>query len=258
MINHLAKRGAEVVYGSMNPPIHVSGHASSEELKLMLNLVKPRYFVPDPRRIPAARQACVARAASARARPRGHVRTRDRRDAGTRSSRRPQRRTRHGRSRVHRLGIAGRRRGGHDHPRPAASVRRRFRSADHRDQQTHGQERDAAGDREPRLRLDGWRRRGTDARSPPGGGADARIVVRGGAHRLGRDAGEDPRGPEAVPHQADLAPAADHAGDPRGLMGDLPPAPEITMHMRGARQVVARKLEASVEERTDRGGILEV
>ncbi len=46
MINHLAKRGAEVVYGSMNPPIHVSGHASSEELKLVLNLVKPRYFVP--------------------------------------------------------------------------------------------------------------------------------------------------------------------------------------------------------------------
>jgi ribonuclease J len=46
MINHLAKRGAEIVYGSMNPPIHVSGHASCEELKLVLNLVRPRYFVP--------------------------------------------------------------------------------------------------------------------------------------------------------------------------------------------------------------------
>lgn len=46
MINHLAKRGADIVYGSMNPPIHVSGHASSEELKLVLNLVRPRYFVP--------------------------------------------------------------------------------------------------------------------------------------------------------------------------------------------------------------------
>jgi len=46
MLNHVARRGAEVVAGSMNPPVHVSGHASSEELKLMLNLVRPRYFVP--------------------------------------------------------------------------------------------------------------------------------------------------------------------------------------------------------------------
>ncbi|MDP8979517.1 MAG: ribonuclease J [Acidobacteriota bacterium] len=46
MINHVARRGAEVIYGSMNPPVHVSGHASSEELKLVLNLVRPRYFVP--------------------------------------------------------------------------------------------------------------------------------------------------------------------------------------------------------------------
>ncbi len=46
MINHLAKRGADIVYGHMNPPIHVSGHASSEELKLVLNLVRPRYFMP--------------------------------------------------------------------------------------------------------------------------------------------------------------------------------------------------------------------
>lgn len=46
MLNHVAKRGAEVVVGSMNPPVHVSGHASAEELKLVLNLVRPRYFVP--------------------------------------------------------------------------------------------------------------------------------------------------------------------------------------------------------------------
>lgn len=46
MINHLARRKAEVVYGSMNPPIHVSGHGSAEELKLILNLVRPKYFVP--------------------------------------------------------------------------------------------------------------------------------------------------------------------------------------------------------------------
>src|SRR5580700_9148840 len=38
MMNHIAKRGADVVYGSMNPPIHVSGHGSAEELRLVLNL----------------------------------------------------------------------------------------------------------------------------------------------------------------------------------------------------------------------------
>jgi ribonuclease J len=46
MINHFAKRGAEVIYGSMNPPVHVSGHASVEELRLVLNLLRPRYFLP--------------------------------------------------------------------------------------------------------------------------------------------------------------------------------------------------------------------
>ncbi len=46
MINHISKRGADVVYGTMNPPVHVSGHGSAEELRLILNLVRPRFFVP--------------------------------------------------------------------------------------------------------------------------------------------------------------------------------------------------------------------
>src|SRR5262249_23078772 len=46
MINHISRRGADVFYGTMNPPIHVSGHGSAEELRLVLNLVRPRYFVP--------------------------------------------------------------------------------------------------------------------------------------------------------------------------------------------------------------------
>src|ERR1700685_1015417 len=46
MIDHLARRGADVLYGSMNPPLHVSGHGSMEELRLVLNLVRPKYFVP--------------------------------------------------------------------------------------------------------------------------------------------------------------------------------------------------------------------
>jgi ribonuclease J len=45
VINHLARRGAEVVYEGIKH-VHVSGHGSEEELKLVLSLVRPRYFVP--------------------------------------------------------------------------------------------------------------------------------------------------------------------------------------------------------------------
>ena len=47
MIDHLFRRDAHVIYeDGSKPPIHVSGHASQEELKLLINLVKPRYFIP--------------------------------------------------------------------------------------------------------------------------------------------------------------------------------------------------------------------
>jgi ribonuclease J len=47
MLDHLYRRGAHVHYhDGSQPPVHVSGHGSAEELKLMLNLVRPRYFVP--------------------------------------------------------------------------------------------------------------------------------------------------------------------------------------------------------------------
>ena len=45
IIDHLFKRGANVIYDPVSG-IHVSGHSSQEELKLMLNLVRPRFFVP--------------------------------------------------------------------------------------------------------------------------------------------------------------------------------------------------------------------
>jgi len=45
LINHLYRRGAEVHYEKISE-IHVSGHASQEELKTMLQLTRPRYFVP--------------------------------------------------------------------------------------------------------------------------------------------------------------------------------------------------------------------
>jgi len=44
-INRLFQRGATVIYDAISP-IHVSGHASSEEQKLLLNLVRPKYFIP--------------------------------------------------------------------------------------------------------------------------------------------------------------------------------------------------------------------
>jgi ribonuclease J len=44
-INRLFRRGADVIYEAI-APVHVSGHASQEEMKLLLNLVKPEFFVP--------------------------------------------------------------------------------------------------------------------------------------------------------------------------------------------------------------------
>ena len=45
LINHLYRRGAEVFHENVSE-VHVSGHASQEELKLVLNLVRPRWFLP--------------------------------------------------------------------------------------------------------------------------------------------------------------------------------------------------------------------
>jgi ribonuclease J len=45
VINNLYRLGAEVVYQEV-ADIHASGHASQEELKLLLNLTRPRYFIP--------------------------------------------------------------------------------------------------------------------------------------------------------------------------------------------------------------------
>ncbi len=45
VIDKLFKCGANVIYGG-SEKLHVSGHASQEELKLMINMVKPRYFMP--------------------------------------------------------------------------------------------------------------------------------------------------------------------------------------------------------------------
>jgi len=44
-INRLMHRGAEVIYDAI-APVHVSGHASQEEQKLLINLVQPKHFIP--------------------------------------------------------------------------------------------------------------------------------------------------------------------------------------------------------------------
>ncbi|MFH1184307.1 MAG: ribonuclease J [Chloroflexota bacterium] len=44
-INRLMRRGARVIYDGILP-VHVSGHASQEEQKLLINLVKPKHFLP--------------------------------------------------------------------------------------------------------------------------------------------------------------------------------------------------------------------
>ncbi len=45
VVDELLKKGCQVVYESMYE-VHVSGHACQEELKIMQNLVKPKYFIP--------------------------------------------------------------------------------------------------------------------------------------------------------------------------------------------------------------------
>jgi len=45
VVNHIYRRGADVIVGG-RPPLHVSGHASQEELKIMLTLTRPRFFIP--------------------------------------------------------------------------------------------------------------------------------------------------------------------------------------------------------------------
>jgi ribonuclease J len=66
VMNHISRRGADVIYEGMKH-VHVSGHGSEEELKLMLSLIRPKFFVPihgEYRQL--ARHARVARNVSER------------------------------------------------------------------------------------------------------------------------------------------------------------------------------------------------
>ncbi len=139
MLNHFAKRGAEVIYGSMNPPLHVSGHASAEELKLILNLVRPKYFMPihgEYRQL--AKHAALAEHLR-HVGSRGDLHSRKRRHAGARSLRRAQGGARCPWAASASTRGARRHRRRHRDPRPAAPLGRRLHAADHHHRQTHRQ-----------------------------------------------------------------------------------------------------------------------
>ena len=73
VINHLARRGADVIQEGARH-VHVSGHGSEEELKLVLSLARPKYFVPihgDYRQL--SRHARVAERVTAGVEPRTKV-----------------------------------------------------------------------------------------------------------------------------------------------------------------------------------------
>jgi len=46
MINHIYRRGARIVHAGHDPSLHVSGHAYAHELKMMIQLLRPKYFYP--------------------------------------------------------------------------------------------------------------------------------------------------------------------------------------------------------------------
>ena len=134
MIDHLFRREAHVIYDDgSSPPVHVSGHASQEELKLIINLVKPKYLHSDPRRIPATEAARGNGWLDARVGREGDP-DRERRRPGVRRTGRAQGWPRQRRAGLHRLRIAYRRGRRPDRQRPPAPERRRHRAADYRHQ----------------------------------------------------------------------------------------------------------------------------
>ena len=217
MIDHMARRGADVLYGSMNPPLHVSGHGSVEEMKLVLNLVRPRYFMPIHGEF---------RQLSKHARLAEHLRfagleetfvmdTGDVLEIDHHGARKA------GKVTVGRVCIDS---GSIDDVVQEMVIRdRRHLSEDgivlpiiainrHTGRMESLPEIVSRG-----FDVGGGRRavRGCGA---AGRRQDARRIEPGGEDRLGRDEGEDPRGPEAVHREADVAAAADHAGDSGSLV----------------------------------------
>ena len=145
VMNHIARRGVDVITESTKH-VHVSGHGAEEELKLLLALVRPRYFVPihgEYRQL--ARHARVAELVTGGLptaggchhggeRRRDPLRSRRARASSTRRSTGPRADRRHARRRSRRRGAArsapsgGRRRRGAGRGDQPADRRRRYAS----------------------------------------------------------------------------------------------------------------------------------
>ena len=211
MIDHMARRGADVLYGSMNPPLHVSGHGSSEELRLVLNLVRPRYFVPihgEYRQL--AKHARLAE----------HLRSSGLEDTFLLESGDVLEIDHHGARKAGRVTV-GRvciDSGSVDEVVEEMVIRdRRHLSEDgivlpiiaiNR----HTGRIETLPEIVSRGFALGRGRFRIHAERAPGGGQDARSLQPGREDRLGRDEGKDPRGSEALHREGNIAAPADHAG----------------------------------------------
>ena len=158
-MNALTRRGARVLHQD-NEAVHVSGHGSAEELKMMLALVHPRAFMP----VHGELRMLAAHAEPGRVRRRAvrpHLRLRQRRRARARARLRAARGRSRGRRHVRRR-PRHRRPQGRRPARPPPALRRR-----HADRRLPAPPRPLArrarGDR-PRLRARGRRRRRRAAR----------------------------------------------------------------------------------------------
>ena len=200
----------------MNPPVHVSGHGSAEELKLVLNLVRPRYFLPihgEYRQL--AKHASLASICAARAWRRRSCWRPARRWKSIATGARPGRQGTVGRvcidsgtldEVVEDMVIRDRRHLSEDgFVLPIIAINKHS----------------GKSETLPEIVSRGFMSFEDGSQLLQ----EARQVVartlesleRGRAHRLGRDAGKDPRGSEALSEQGDVAAAADHAGDSGGL-----------------------------------------
>jgi ribonuclease J len=207
VIDHLCRREANVIYDDgASGLIHVSGHGSQEELRLMINLIRPKFFVPvhgDFRHL--QRHAKLARR---RRRAGAGQGLGDQERQGTGGPCAAGRRLLRGRGRRP------------DHSRSPPPERGWPGDRHHHHQQSDGQGRRHAGSGDQGLRR---RRSAAQPAVARDRIADAPRVIVGGEGRSGRDEREDPAGPEAL-HPEKYGPAArDHAGD----SGDLtfPPKP---------------------------------
>jgi ribonuclease J len=222
MIDHMARRGADVLYGSMNPPVHVSGHASMEEMKLVLNLVRPRYFMPIHGEF---------RQLTKHARLAEHLRASGLEETFIMESGDVLEIDHHGARRAGKVTV-GRvciDSGSVDDVVEEMVIRdRRHLSEDGIvlpiiaiNRQTGRME------SLPEIVSRGFAlaEDGSDfmQKRPPGGGQNAGSLQSRGEDRLGRDQGKDPRGFEALHRERDFAAPADHAGHPGGVKKEAAP-----------------------------------